>query len=503
LVVEVQDINSEVPRVSIEASSQLEKLEEGNERVDAAELAFSSLQSIMHHATTEKSAHVFENTMFSNMNQEFSVYMAEGLAGAEERKETKTGKKSKPKAGKKYKPVHLRTKPVLATLPGKFRIERNIKGDPLKDIPELSMTPGEFKETGKYTKERKEQIDKVHSGEFLWPEERKLMHDFMCKQEKAFAWTEDEKGQFREDFFPPVEMPIVAHTPWVLKNIPIPPGLYKDIIAIVKDKVASGAYEPSNSSYRSRWFTVVKKDGTSLRIVHDLQPLNKVTIADSGVPPFTETIAESFGGRGSYGMLDLFVGYDERTISESSRDYTTFQTPLGTYRLTKMPMGWTNSMQIFHGDVTKTLEDEIPHVTIPFVDDVPIKGSKTRYENEDYEGGYETLPENPGIRRFVWEQFQRNNRIAQRMKYVGATFSGKKAELCQPELVIVGHRCTYEGRLPDKAKVAKIQNWGPLEDLTSVRGFLGFIEHTADCVRLNHLTSRDMNELYVKLCQKE
>jgi hypothetical protein len=28
-------------------------------------------------------------------------------------------------------------------------------------------------------------------------------------------------------------------------------------------------------------------------------------------------------------MLDLYVGYDERLIAESSRDYTTFQTPFG------------------------------------------------------------------------------------------------------------------------------------------------------------------------------
>jgi hypothetical protein len=28
-------------------------------------------------------------------------------------------------------------------------------------------------------------------------------------------------------------------------------------------------------------------------------------------------------------MLDLYVGYDEQLIAETSRDYTTFQTPFG------------------------------------------------------------------------------------------------------------------------------------------------------------------------------
>ena len=62
-------------------------------------------------------------------------------------------------------------------------------------------------------------------------------------------------------------------------------------------------------------------------------------------------------------MMDLFVGYDERALALSSRDYTTFQTPYSAHRLTTLPMGWTNSVPIFHDDVTHILQPEIPHVT--------------------------------------------------------------------------------------------------------------------------------------------
>lgn len=64
-------------------------------------------------------------------------------------------------------------------------------------------------------------------------------------------------------------------------------------------------------------------------------------------------------------------------------------------------------MQIQHGDTTFLLQDEIPHVTIPFVDDIPVKGPPTRYETKD--GVYETISENSGIRRFVWEHLQNVN----------------------------------------------------------------------------------------------
>ena len=95
--------------------------------------------------------------------------------------------------------------------------------------------------------------------------------------------------------FPPVKMPVVDHTPWVEKNFPIPPGLYKEMTALIKRKIDAGVYEPSNSSYRSRWFCVLKKDG-SLRIVHSLEPLNKVTIHHAGIPPLPDHLAEQFAG---------------------------------------------------------------------------------------------------------------------------------------------------------------------------------------------------------------
>jgi hypothetical protein len=71
----------------------------------------------------------------------------------------------------KYKPVALKVRPVLANLLDKFRITRNIIGDPLADMPQLSPTPPPFQPTGQYTEENRDFIDKVHSGDFLWPSE--------------------------------------------------------------------------------------------------------------------------------------------------------------------------------------------------------------------------------------------------------------------------------------------------------------------------------------------
>src|SRR6202789_3850754 len=373
----------------------------------------------------------------------------------------------------KYKPVALKTRPVVQELPAEFRIKREFLGDPLADMPKLSPNPPDFVPTGRYTQERKDQFDQVHKGDFLLPEEKKLMHHFMMLQSHGFAWEDSERGRFREDFFLPIDIPVVPHKPWVLKNIPIPPGLYPEICRIIKVKLDAGVYEPSNSSYRSRWFCVLKKDGKKLRPVHSLEPLNEVMIEHSGVPPATETLAAQFAGRSCGGMFDLYVGYDERTLAESSRDLTTFQTPFGALRLVTLPMGWTNSVPIFHDDVTFILKPEIPDVAIPYIDDVPIRGPEGRYILPD--GTEERIPDNPGIRRFVWEHFQNVNRVVQRTKYCGGTYSGFKSTLCAEEIVAVGHRCTSQGRLPDQKYVDKITKWGPCKSVSEIRAFLGTI----------------------------
>ncbi|KAL1658184.1 hypothetical protein GGG16DRAFT_33931, partial [Schizophyllum commune] len=121
--------------------------------------------------------------------------------------------------------------------------------------------------------------------------------------------------------------------------------------------------------------------------------------------------------------------------------------------------------------VTTILRPLIPDITIPYIDDVPVRGPETRYELPD--GSYETIPENPGIRRFVWEHLLNVNRVLQHMGYSGGTFSGLKSLLIALQIIVVGHLCTYYGRRPEEDRVGVIERWGPCRDVSEVRQFLG------------------------------
>ena len=109
----------------------------------------------------------------------------------------------------------------------------------------------------------------LNCSNFLWLKELKLVQHILKLNEKALAWTDAEHEGFHEDYFLLVKIPTVAHTPWVLKNIPIPTGIMDDVINIIKKKITAGIYEPSDAFYCSMWFCVKKKN-SSLCIIYSL-----------------------------------------------------------------------------------------------------------------------------------------------------------------------------------------------------------------------------------------
>ena len=169
-------------------------------------------------------------------------------------------------------------------------------------------------------------------------------------------------------------------------------------------------------------------------------------------------------------MMDLFTGYNQRPLHVESRDMTTFRT-LSVHDPSDGSYICTNVVQIYQADMAFILQEEISHHTMPFIDDLPIKTETSRHQNPD--GTYQTIPENPGIRTFIWKHLTVVHRILQRLQNVSAMVSAKKFILTAPDATIVSHKCTFEGRIPHELKVQKIRDWPECETLPQVRGFLG------------------------------
>ena len=77
---------------------------------------------------------------------------------------------------------------------------------------------------------------------------RGQLASFVLKiNEHALAWTDDERGRFRNEYFDPVKIPTVAHIPRAVKSIPIPRGIVDEVIDVLKRKIAVRVYEPSDA----------------------------------------------------------------------------------------------------------------------------------------------------------------------------------------------------------------------------------------------------------------
>lgn len=395
----------------------------------------------------------------------------------------------------KYKKVEDKIRPVPAVIPEDFKVRRTFPHDPLSNLPVLPTHPPEFVPTKKISQERMDKLD-IDGNPDMTEEEKKLLKHVLVLNERSIAFTEDERGTFRRDYFSDYRIPVTPHVPWEDKNLSLPPGRREEIIQMLKEKIKAGVYEETQSSYRSRWFCVKKKNG-ELRMVHDLQKLNGVTIRDTGVPPIMEDFVEAYAGRSVYSVLDMYWGFYARILDPESRDLTAFQTPLGPLRITSLPMGFTNSPAEFQASMLFILKEEIPNVADVFVDDIPIKGPASRYL--DSEGKEETIKENPGIRRYMWEHLNDLHRILHRIGESGGTVSGKKMQLCRNEVEIVGQKCSREGRNPTNTRHQRITDWPTPVNVSEVHGFLGlcgtvriWIKDYSQIARpLVHLTRKD------------
>ena len=66
-------------------------------------------------------------------------------------------------------------------------------------------------------------------------------------------------------------------------------------------------------------------------------------------------------------------GYDERELAPEYRPLTNFETPLGQFKLTRLPQGATNSVAVYQAQMMWILQDELPQHMGIFVDEGGIK----------------------------------------------------------------------------------------------------------------------------------
>ena len=114
-----------------------------------------------------------------------------------------------------YKPIAKKVRSVLAPLEEEYHVLRRLPDDPLAGLITLLTNPPDFVSSQRFTQECADAID-LNPAQWLWPKEVKLVQWMVFNHETAFTWTATEHSQLDNQYFPPVKIPTIPHTPWIL-----------------------------------------------------------------------------------------------------------------------------------------------------------------------------------------------------------------------------------------------------------------------------------------------
>ncbi len=360
---------------------------------------------------------------------------------------------------KKYKPVGVKVKPRAVQGPG-----LDIKGPTEEEIIER-MKERNRREGNRMTEEHLNMIVDNRDGN-LRAAEVEFLKGILVENDKAFAFSDDQKGRMDSRIVPPTKIHTIPHIPWKEKNPEYVGKEYEEVVQFFLEKFRNGEFERSNSPYSSRWFIIRKiKNGkpVGLRFIHDVQRLNGVTIRDVSKIPDAYNLVQRCSGRSIMSMLDIYGGYDELPMDPASRPLLAIWTPIGLLQPTMLPQGWTNAVGTFQRGMYICLSGLEDNVEI-YLDDIPVLGPREKDESES---------EVPGVRKFVYLHGLDLDRVLRRLIDVNLTAAGRKSHVGRSKAQVLGFVCREDGTSPDPEKVAAIMNWR--EDFTSVTDILQFL----------------------------
>jgi len=159
----------------------------------------------------------------------------------------------------------------------------------------------------------------------------------------------------------------------------------EEVQNFINDQLRKGYIRPSKSPQTSPVFFVGKKNG-SKRMVIDYRNLNDQTVKNNYPLPLITDLIDNMGSKRVFTKMDLWWGFNNIRTKEGDEWKGAFMTYVGSFELTVMFFGITNSPATFQAMMNEILRDMINEGKVAaFVDNVLV-GTET-------EEGYDEIVE--------------------------------------------------------------------------------------------------------------
>lgn len=283
-------------------------------------------------------------------------------------------------------------------------------------------------------------------GDGLTPEQQEDMTGLLYRWRKVFSQHEEDFGRTG---IVKHQIPTGPAPPSRERYRPVPPSLYQELQALLKNMLESGVVRESASPWAAPIVLVKKKDG-SWRFCVDYRKLNALTHKDAYPLPRIEESLTGLKAAKWYSTLDLASGYWQVEMDPADRKKTAFTTPFGLYEFERMPFGLCNAPATFQRLMQRCLGNLVNESLLIYLDDVVVF-------SPDFNSHLKHLEE-----------------VFQRLNQHGLKLQPKKCSLFQREVTYLGHVISEEGVATDPAKTAAVKEWPVPQTVRQVRSFLGF-----------------------------
>ena len=173
--------------------------------------------------------------------------------------------------------------------------------------------------------------------------------------------------------------------------------------------------------------------------------MNKHTIKNINLLSNCEKFSEKFAEI----TVSLLLNYNQIEFHSNFQNMIIFMTFLELLQQITLSIKTTNSSAQFSQEIIQMLNFNISHNTEVFINDIDVKKSKTKYDND------ENFSE---IHHFILEYLQMLNCVFLILKLTNIKISEEKSYFDQSEIVIIKYSCNYKRRHSETAKISKIMN---------------------------------------------
>jgi hypothetical protein len=251
------------------------------------------------------------------------------------------------------------------------------------------------------------------------------------------------------------DMKLNTATPIRVKPYPVPFAMRSTLSDEIKNMMAMGVIEPSDSPFCSPLVMVKKPDGSNRSCI-DFRRLNQACVFNAEPMPNADEIFAQLTSDKYFTKIDLCKGYWQIPMAQEAKKFTAFGTPDGLFQFTVMPFGLVTAPAIFTQMMRKLLSG-LKHVH-NYIDDILIHTQ-------------------------TWdEHVQVVRSVLQRLQDAGIAARPSKCFFGFPDVEFLGHK-VGDGKIePCENTLTKVEQATRPTTKKQVQSFLGLTGYYRDFI---------------------